>query len=385
MKNQEILLHAMEDVQDTFLQEAAPGQKKKTRWPAWTAAAACLVLVVGLLAWSLLQDAGSLHSRYRYEAVVQSEAQLVLRWEDQALSERFTQMTMDQRKYRSRGLPIEQSLLGEKIGSCQAVGYDIYTDQTHNQTFEVYAITGIGGGEVVAVAMDANYYVFLAENEEAPATLGQLLDTYRMKETVSLLQFTDYGSKKETHYGLESDDTIWKILEECGNAPLVNDPQFRVSGDYLSFTVMSEALGIYKRVLYVTMDGYLKTNALDYGYVYHIGKEAAARIMGYARTYGVEMEAQPYVNFVAGTITQVGEDYILVNDGVLCWDPEDGITYKIMTDDPLFSRWMNYYDLQVGQLVYIQYRGQMEADHVITGAYSIRLAIIREHHVMIPE
>lgn len=377
------LLCIIGEIDDRFVSEATPVRKKKHAWIGWTAAA-CLVLVAGLLALPVLQGLQS-NGRYKYTVTQQSEAGLVLRWEDMTLSERFIQMTMDQRDYRSRGLPVDKTLLGEKLGDGQAIGYDIYNDQTYHQTFEVYAIVGIEGGEVVAVAMDTQYFVFLEENRKAPATLGQLLENYRMEETISLLRFTDYGKRGDPHFALESDDEIWEILAECADAPLVEDPEFRVSGDRICFTVMSEALGVYKKVLYVTMDGYLKTNALDYGYVYHIGKEAAARIMGYARTYGQKVEEEPYYNFVAGTITQVGEDYILVSDAVLCRDPEDGITYKILTTDPQFSRWLNYYNLRVGALVYIEYRGEMTEDDVISGAFSICNAIIGDYTIMIPE
>lgn len=377
------LLRAMGEIDDSFIEEATPAGQKKRVWYRWTAAAAaCLVLVAGLLAWPLLTGS---QGRYKDFTIQNGELDIVLRWEDMTLSERFTQMTMDQREYRSRGLSVEKTLLGEKMGDCQATGFDVYTDQTYHQTFEVYAIAGVEGREVVAVAMDENFYVFLEDTKEAPATLGQLLDTYQMEETVSLLRFTDHSKRNNNHFALESDDEIWKILNECADAPLVEDSQFQVSGDYLSFTVMSDALGIYKKVLYVTMDGYLKTNALEYGYVYHIGKEAAARIMGYARTYGQEVEEEPYYHFVAGTVTQVEEDYILVSDAVLCRNPEDGITYKILTTDPQFSRWMNYYDLQVGALVYIEYRGEMTQDNVIPDAFSIRNAIVGDYTILIPE
>lgn len=382
MKEKEILF-AMNDVDDRFVQEAAPGRKKRRTWYRWAAAAAaCLVLVAGLSAYPLLRGG---NGRYKDIHIQGAELAVVLPWEDMTLSERYTNMTMDNREYRSRGLSIRKELLGEKVGTCQAEGYDIYTDKTYRQNFDVYAIQGIRGGEAVAVNMDTEFYVFLEDGQQPPATLGQLMETFNMEQNVSLLRFADYGKRNNNHFALESDDEIWNILKECADAPLVDDPEFRISGDRICFTVMSEALGIYKKVLYVSMDGYVKTNALEYGYVYFIGKEAAARIMGYARTNGQEVEEEPYYNFVAGTVTQVGEDYILVSDAVLCRNPEDGITYKILTTDPRFSRWMDYYDLQVGSLVYIEYRGEMEEGNVISGAFSIRNAIIGDHTIMIPE
>ena len=56
-----------------------------------------------------------------------------------------------------------------------------------------------------------------------------------------------------------------QVLSECRNAPFVEDQTCTV-GDrsYLSFTITSEALGVYKVALYVTADGYLWTNAFDW-------------------------------------------------------------------------------------------------------------------------
>lgn len=379
MENKE-LLHAMGEIEDRFVEEAAPVVKKKHTWPRWAAMAACLVLVVGLLAWPLLQGKPTPHNgRYQYTVTQQEAVTPVLRWEDRTLGERYLEMRLGDIRYCTRSLAIDASYLGEELGTCDAWGYDHYSEQTYHQSFAVYAIQGIQNERLVAVRMEDHYYVFRQDAYAPPATLGELLESYDLANHLSLNRF----SKDDGYYALEGDAAIWQILAQCADAPVVETDDFRVTGPYLSFTATSEALGCYKRELYITEDGYLKTNLLDYGYVYYIGQEAAGQIIGYALANATETDMEPYTNFVAGTITEMGDGYILVNDAVLCWNEADGIEYKVLTQDPVFSRWFRYYDLQVGDVVYIQYRGEMAEGNLISGAYTICEAILQDGHVLV--
>lgn len=378
------LLAAMGEMEDRFIREAAPAAKKIHVWYRWAAAAACLVLAIGLLAVPTLLEEFS-GGRYKNVTVQGAEGAIVLRWEDKTLGERYTDMIFDGQEYRTRGQAIGEDLLGGKIGTCQANGYDIYTEKTYREAFDVYEISGIQNRKLVAVAMEGEYYVFLSDGYDAPATLGQLLEIYNLTENLPLNRFTDHSGKQDTYYLLDDDGFIWQILAECAGAALVEDDSFKVGGNYISFTATSEALGIYKKVLYVTGDGYLKTNILEYGYVYDIGQEAAGRILSYALEHSTETEPEAYTNFVAGTITQIGDGYILVSDAILCRDEADGMEFKVLTVDPRMARWMKYYEFRVGDMVYIEYRGEVEEGNVIAGAYSISDAVIQNGDVSVAE
>ncbi len=382
--NNKNMLHAIGQIDDRFIEEAAPVAKKKPAWHRWTAAAAaCLLLVAGLLVWPLLrgEPTPEANGRYKYTIQQREAAALVLRWEDRTLSERYLEMTFGEIRYSTRGQAIDASRLGAKLGKCDAWGFDHYTDRTYHQDFAVYEITGIQSEKLVAVCMEGNYYVFRMEGYNPPATFGELMTAYNLTENLPLSRFS-YG---DAYHLLEEDAFVWQILAECADAPVVEDDDFRVSGKHISFTATSEALGIYKRVFFVTEDGYVKTNILDYGYVYYIGQEAAGRIIEHALSKAAETEMEPYTNFIAGTITGIGDGYILVDDGVLCWNAADGMKYKVLTTDPVFSRWFKYYHLQVGDVVYIQYRGEMAAGNVISGAYSISKALIHGDELLIQE
>ena len=383
MKGEE-LLHALNDVEDRFLEEAAPVEKKKGVWKYLVAAsAACLILMAGILLWP--KEADTPTGRYKYTVSHANESGLVLRWEDKTLAERYGEMIFSEISYKTRSRPIEDSLVGEKLGVCQASGYDIYTDQIYTQEFEVYAIAGIQNYQLVAVFMEDTYYVFLREGYMPEETLGQLMQMYNLAETLPMVQFSYHLGRQDAYYTLNSGASIWPLLQACADAPVAEDVKFTGGEEYLSFTITSEPLGIYKRALYVTADGYVKTNALDYGYAYFIGQEQARNIMEYALSNATETEPEPYQNSIAGTITEIGDGYLLISDAVLCWDPADGITFRVDTTAPEFSRWLKYYKLQVGDVVYIQYAGQMQEENLISGAFYITEAVLYENDILIME
>lgn len=380
------LLQTIGEMDDRFIEEAAPVRRKKHKWYPWAAAAACLVLIAGLLAYSLLDgkpDVPAANGRYKYTFTQREAAALVLRWEDRILSERYLEMDFNGVSYGNRGQAIAPSLVGERLGTCDAKGYDHYSEQIYHQEFAVHSIQGIKQEKLVAVCMEGTYYVFRQDGYAPEANLGQLMEVYNLVEVLPLEQFSYHNGREKGYYKLSDDSYIWQILQECDDAPAVEDAGFTGGEHYISFTATSEALGIYKRVFYITADGYVKTNILDYGYMYHIGEEAAGRIISYAMEHSTETEPEPYTNFVAGTITEIGDGYILVNDAILCWNEADGMEFQVLTEDPVFSRWLKYHDFQVGDVVYIEYRGDMEEGNVIPGAYSIDEAIIHDGDVLI--
>ncbi len=138
-------------------------------------------------------------------------------------------------------------------------------------------------------------------------------------------------SPNKKHYTLSNDDYVWEVLAGCENAPFVEDEKWVAHDrEYYSFTITSETLGVYKVAMYVTADGYLWTNAFNYQYLFNIGEDAAGKIIKYAKENSTEAEYEPYLNTIVGKITEITDEYILLDDSVLCTNPDDGITYKIL-------------------------------------------------------
>lgn len=120
---------------------------------------------------------------------------------------------------------------------------------------------------------------------------------------------------------------------------------------------------------------------------FNIGEEAAGKIIKYAKEKSIETEYEAYRNSVAGTIVEITEEYILVDDSILCKNPADGITYKVLLNDLRISRYVDYGIVKVGDTVQISYEGEIDEtnDNTITSAISASKATISNGDVLIPE
>ena len=190
----------------------------------------------------------------------------------------------------------------------------------------------------------------------------------------------------DKHYELNSDDYIWSVLTECNDAAFVEDDKWMVHDrEYLSFTITSEVLGVYRVAMYVTEDGYLWTNAFSYQYLFNIGEDAAGKIIKYTKENSTEAEYEPYRNSVAGTITEITDEYILVDDSVLCKNPADGIAYKVLLNDLRISRYVDHGIVKVGDTVQVTFENDLGTDNTIADAIYISQAMISGGDVLIPE
>lgn len=107
----------------------------------------------------------------------------------------------------------------------------------------------------------------------------------------------------------------------------------------------------------------------------------------YAKENSTEVEYEPYRNSVAGTIIEITEEYIVVDDSILCKNPTDGITYKVLLNDLRISRYVDYGIVKVGDTVQISYEGEIDKTrgNTIAGAISVFKATISDGDVLIPE
>ena len=396
------IMDALNDVDFDMVEQALEEQKPtKKPWLKWAAAAACAVLVIGVGAFALFgrsqtKDPGprdtangrwSTDGRYRYQ--VSGETAMEWPWEYKTPMERYLVVTLNGATYGTRDSEIGEDLLGEVLGTCTATGYDVYTESSYPAEFEVRAIRGVDPAQLVAVNLEGTWVVFLREGLPAPATLGDWMDACSLKQFVSLERFSTVDGYKNTGWYLaESDEAVCQVLSECRSAPGSTDDWSLGDRKYISFTVTSEALGVYKKVLSVTEDGYLLTNLMEYGYVFNIGEDAAGRIIKSVTEHCRETEMEPYYPMIAGFLTEIGDGYILVDDSLLCVNEAEGVVYKVLLDDPRASRCLKFPgDIALGDCVVIEYSGTIDTSHenTVTGAFSISEAIFAESSAEAPE
>ena len=237
--------------------------------------------------------------------------------------------------------------------------------------------------------MDGQFYPFKYDEYVPPATLGEVLDHYSLPQTLALSKFGVYDDGEETgYYSLSDDDYIWQTLAECHDAQFVEDEAgSRLSRDRITFTATSEALGVYKRAFYVTEDGYISTNVFDWAYTFYIGEDVTTEIISYAKKNAVKVEREPYTYSLAGTLTEIGDGYILVDDSILCADEDDGMVFKVLTSDLRIGRYLDYREVRTGSIVTITFTEpvNVEDGNVVSGAVSMAKGFFYDGGVAVPE
>ena len=387
------MANSVGQIDDDLITAAAEcKKKKKSNWMKWGSLAACFAVLIvagAAILPSLLggNTPGGTNDRYKDHIIQVGESNIVWPWGYLTVYEKYTELKIDGVEYRSKGRPVSDELLGNLIGTYEVVGFDNIEGDRYGEEFEVYHLKYADQNQLVAVKMEGMCYVFKKDKYEPPQTLGELLDVIDLPKAINLSRYTvncDGANKK--YYMLQSDDYVWEVLFGCKNASFVEDNTWVAHDrDYYSFTLTSETLGVYKVAMYVTVDGYLWTNALDYQYLFDIGKDAAGRIIKYAMENSTEVEYEPYQNTVTGKILEITDEYILLDDSILCTNPDDGITYKILLNDFRISRYAESGAIRVGENIQIIYEGEIDESNTIDSAISASDVVIFGGDVLIPE
>ncbi len=317
------------------------------------------------------------------------ESAVVWPWKYMTVAEKYTTIKVGDTQYGTRGRSVSEKFIGSPIGSYTAVGHDEITGEKHTANLKVYRLKDIAQSMFVAVKADNAYYVFMNSRYNPPQTLGKLFEAVPLANVIELKRFSENDDAPDgKHFILQNDDYIWQILSDCKSAPLIDSDRWQIGDtEYLTFTVSSDALGNYKDTMYITSDGYLCTNAFDWEYVYNIGRDAASKIINYAMKNSTETSFEPYNDTVIGKVTEITRDYVLVDDSVVCKNPADGTTYKVLLDDIRISRYVDRGFVKVGQVVQVDYEGEIDRQNsnAIGGAISFSETVISGGKAYIPE
>lgn len=391
----------MQEIDDEILEESEKKRSNKP-WLRVTVIAACAALVIAAAVAAPLfkkapetpeQPAVIDKDRYdKNKTALSGEAAIEWSWTDKTPAEKYTVVTLDGVKYVTRGNEINKDLLSESLGICEANGYDTYTEKTYTEKFESRAVKNVDKDKIIAVNIEGTYVVFrrdMYSEQVIPMLFKEFYEEYGLTETLKLETYCDKdGYNKDGWFKTDAGQYVIDVLATCGDAPLVSaDGAYFSDKNGITFTVTSEPLGIYKKSLIVTEDGYLCTNIAEYGYSFEIGAEKANEIISYVKAHSEKTEMEPFYNSVAGVITEIHDGYILVDDSVLCKDEKDGIVYKIPADSMIVRRWIEntYPRLNVGDAVMIEYKGDISKDYTVNGIVSMNEARIFEDGIYVEE
>ena len=378
-----------------LIAKAAPVEKvqKKNTWVKWASMAACLAVLLGGITMlpSLLEDGVTPEiTNGRYKAnVIQTEALgAVFPWEYLTTAEKYVYLDVAGKAFNARQREVSEEYIGNKIGAFKAMGFDNTVDEcVYTEIFDVYEIKGISSDELVAARIEDKYFVFISDEYNPPSTFGQFMEIYNLSEYIEFNRFSFKGDGvEENYYFINDDENVWNILKSCANAPFYADEiaWHKTKGNYISFTVTSEAFGVYKNALYVTENGYVWTNLFNGAFIYNIGTEAAASIINYVKENSTKTVYEPFYNAIYGEVVEIKDDYILVDDSILCKNPAEGIVFKIMLNDLRISRYFDCNMINVGETVQISFEGDMK-NNTVDSAINVDRIIVSDEQILIPE
>ncbi len=398
------IVNALGKIDDDLI-SAAESSGKKNRGAVWGTLAACFaaLVIVGLTVFPSLIDENKTepgesmtssaaeyedtNQRYKNFTVNMSESSIIWPWEYLTEAERYYETEIDGIKYEKKsGRTISDELIGDTIGSYNIVGYDENTEEHPTVFCEVRQIKDVSQTQFVAVNIADEYYVFKNSVYNPPKTLGKLFETVDLSELLKLERFSENGDGPESnHFILKDDNYIWQILSECETAAFIDRDRenwHMYDREFISFNISSEALGVYKQDFSITEDGYLSTNAFDWGYLYYIGEDAAGKIIKYAKDNSEKTLFEPYntENYLYGKITEITDDYILVDDSVLCKNQADGITYKVLINNIQLSRYLDLKVIKVDQTVKVSFEGEIDKKNLNTIDSAFRISDVSIHY-----
>ena len=115
-----------------------------------------------------------------------------------------------------------------------------------------------------------------------------------------------------------------------------------------------------------------------------LATDISTDVLKYAKENSTKAELEAYRYTVSGKIVEITKDHILVDDSILCKEPADGITYKILLSDIRISRYVDLGVVDVGDIVVVSYEEGIN-NNTVDSAVSISKGIISGGDLLIPE
>lgn len=318
------------------------------------------------------------------------EYAIVWPWHLRDLTEQYRSVTIEgfDNSFICTDKEIGMEQVGERLTSAIAFGYD-NEDQRHELGCEVYSIKGVSRSNIIAVKLDGydKYYVYKQHGEyDPPATLGDLIEEIDLVGNMSLSTFCIDSDITVKHLNSNAEEQIWAMLLECGEAPFGEGYHYGKDERHISFIATSSVLGFANKSFRIYEGGFLFTNIEEYAYYFNIGEENAKAIIDYALA-NVSEEYISSSQAVAGTITEIGENYFKINDAVMMNNEQEGIEFTVYTDDIRIMRYFRSEFLKVGDLAVVKFEGEIlnNGKFEIYTAYSIDECFIVNGDALIPE
>ncbi len=326
--------------------------------------------------------------KYGSYSVSVDEMAFVFTWEEKTPCEKYTSLKLDGVFYTTRARAAASEYIGERLGTAEAVGEAAAEDgmnYKHCAELPVYSVRGVSPSLVVAAYVEGEYCTYIRETVVFPRTLGELLGQSGMRENVLLGHCTLESGSDSSSYMLTDSKAFWQLLSgfgECEKTERSTDSE----AERVCFSVSDDALGVYKRVLSVSSDGTLRTNVFNASVSYDIGKQAAAELIAYVKEHSVPAEEETYLEFVVGRVTYVCEEYMTIDDSLLCTDPSLGTEFTVLLDELRAARYVRRLNIKEGDTVLVNFEGRLaEGESTVSDATAVYRVTVTDGSPVFPE
>ncbi|MBQ6239884.1 MAG: hypothetical protein IJK56_05905 [Firmicutes bacterium] len=284
-------------------------------------------------------------------------------------------------RYTSRGNQLRLSDLDHRLGSGGAVA-DAAGGEISAAEVDVYAIRSVSEEYFIAVEIDGKYICFMIEDFKAPATLGEFLDAFSPVRTVQVQYF--YSMRQPEYHDMfitNDDNPLWEYMRRYSRAQLTSDTELRpdpsvwidnpeIKGWVYDFEISSPVLGNDDATMYLTSDGRMIIDLFGTPIAYTTGVDAWAGI--FDRMEYTDIDQATHQNFFIGTVTETGEDYILVDDTISCREQSEGLVFRIETENLIDRDYIYSKEFEAGDKVYVGFQGRIDQETMtVNGVFNI--------------
>lgn len=423
----EQLIDAIGGIDSRYIEEAGTRKRRRSsaRWLHPIAAAACLALLVGVGLPFLPRRTATAGGAGTSEELLSPEKgtsyylhelrqlwgerklskgmtvhglAIIKPWESLSDLERYRTLRLGDATYVSRFRTVSLEYIGEYLGDGEGIGEESGlgpSNKEHRCSFQVFQIKDLDPEDFVAVSMEGEFVVFSYDYHDGsnrPATLGEAWERLNLPATVDLSYFSvGQGYSDKSYYTCADDTLLWQLLSTCRDLPTLGYEEgrgFRLDlskREYISFSIVSERLGIYKYGMYITKDGYLDVPFPAFSCCYEIGEELAARLIEAAMAEAAETEQIPYRSSIASIVTEVGEDYLIVDDTSMCEDPSDGRSFRILINTQKMRHLVANDRVKVGHAILVEFEGKVliDEEYVIDSAVALYHGTLTDDGVIV--
>ena len=250
---------------------------------------------------------------------VTEDSYIVPQWGELSLTGKYPEVSWRDVTYTVNSPTIPADAIGELLGKTTAYGHDVYTSADYQITVSLYRIKGIAEQCAVAVVYDRFEGYYPAYNVwYQPKTLGQFLTDLNLKENIEFGKaYMDYFDKDMNYHSLETKTAIAKedvfnLLLSDTTLENVYDQQ-NMYLNKMGISVNVPLLGFKNISLGVTEEGYLFTNILGSGKAFFIGKDKAQAFIDHVTSAYSTIDT---VQVAATAETGVGEKNTTVRSAV---------------------------------------------------------------------